>query len=685
MPFSVSNKLLMQFIIETKQSLKNLEKVQKSTKKLSEENRKLALAAREAAKRKRDLAKATRKVGRGFISAGTKVRSFIAALTGIGALAGGVFILGKAVRKMVEDTVAGVKASAKLDAVLKTTGFSAGLTKMQLDDMSLALSQVTTFSQTEITEGQGILATFTKIGDKVFPRATEAAMDMATVFGQTLQQSAIQLGMALQDPIGAVGRLKRVGVDFNEEQKKMIREFVEMNDVAAAQDVILQGLEGQVGGTSKAIGDTLIGSIEQLVQGFSLMFEQIGFLITEIPSLTIAVDNMNDAINGFTNMPLGEKFQHIADALIKATTDFTLFWITVGPVLDAFVAWFLRKPLVIGVALDFLSRALATLALRIELLGLKWTKFFRDFGAGDIDPVMDFLELLGVAPGGKIGSAIIKHLTPKAPGAKDEPGEIPLDERISNLQAEIDTLAENDPLRGSLEDIVKNVSDSVDNMMDKIGLGVLDAEAAKAWEEKILGFITEEMLEPWTKYLIERNRKDAEEQEKIKKRQEAIKKLTNSWLDRVSQFTQKLEKAGVDLQALGRGMGLAMAETRSMRDIVGQAIASTLATEAEEWMSDVVGGFIKKQFGEAGEQSGLGEGMTALLGGVVGGWVGGAVMKLFNKKPKVPKKPIPVKVVNWGDMTQQLLKASTRRAVSPMITTGGNSVMSANFSREARI
>jgi len=193
MPFSVSNKLLMQFIIETKQSLKNLEKVQKSTKKLSEENRKLALAAREAAKRKRDLAKATRKVGRGFISAGTKVRSFIAALTGIGALAGGVFILGKAVRKMVEDTVAGVKASAKLDAVLKTTGFSAGLTKMQLDDMSLALSQVTTFSQTEITEGQGILATFTKIGDKVFPRATEAAMDMATVFGQTLQQSAIQL------------------------------------------------------------------------------------------------------------------------------------------------------------------------------------------------------------------------------------------------------------------------------------------------------------------------------------------------------------------------------------------------------------------------------------------------------------------------------------------------------------
>ena len=142
------NKLMMKLIIEMRDSIKSLEKLQKKTKKATDDTKKLAQAAREAAKRKRALAKATRKVGRGFIGAGTKVRSFIAALTGIGALAGGVFILGKAVRKMVEDTVAGVKASAKLDAVLKTTGFSAGLTKMQLDDMSLALSQVTTFSQT---------------------------------------------------------------------------------------------------------------------------------------------------------------------------------------------------------------------------------------------------------------------------------------------------------------------------------------------------------------------------------------------------------------------------------------------------------------------------------------------------------------------------------------------------------
>ena len=676
-----SNALMMKLIFEMKDSLKSLEKLQKRTKKATDETKKLARAARDAAKKKRELARTTRMVGRRFVGAGTKVRSFIAALTGIGALAGGVFILGKAVRKMVEDTVAGVKASAKLEAVLKTTGFSAGFTKMQLDDMSLALSQVTTFAQTEITEGQGILATFTKISDEAFPRATEAAMDMATVFGQTLQQSAIQLGMALQDPIGAVGRLKRVGVDFNEEQKKMIREFVEMNDVAAAQDVILQGLEGQVGGTSRAIGDTLIGSIEQLGNGFSLMFEQIGFLITEIPSLTVAVDNMNDAINGFTNMPLGEKIQNISTAMTNAISNITSMWLVAGPTLEVLAMWFLKKPLAMAVSIDFLSRALTKLMLRIDLLILKFQKLIRDVSAGDIDPILEILEFLGIAPGGQIGSILLKNLTPKPKGATDQPGEIPLDQRIANTQAQIDALT--DPLEGSLEDVFANITDSVDNIMDKIGLGFLDADQTME-TNKLLNDWVEKTTQAWTDYVIEMNRKDAEEQEKIAKRQEAIKKLTGSWLDRVSQFTQKLEKAGVDLQALGRGMGSAIAETRSMRDIVGQAVSSTLATEAEEMMTDFVGGFIKKQFGETGVESGLGQGMTALLGGVAGGLVGGLVGKLFRKKPKPVTKPIPVKVVNWGDMTQQLLKVSARRAVSPMITSGGNIGMSSTFNRDMR-
>ena len=70
----------------------------------------------------------------------------------------------------------------------------------------------------------------------------------------------------------------------------------------------------------------------------------------------------------------------------------------------------------------------------------------------------------------------------------------------------------------------------------------------------------------------------------------------------------------------------------------------------------------------------------------MGGFVGGFIFdRLFRKKkPPTQEKPVPVKVVNWGDMTQELLKASARRAVSPMIASPGNSMMSTDFSRDTR-
>lgn len=56
----------------------------------------------------------------------------------------------------------------------------------------------------------------------------------------------------------------------------------------------------------------------------------------------------------------------------------------------------------------------------------------------------------------------------------------------------------------------------------------------------------------------------------------------------------------------------------------------------------------------------------------------------YSKDTPTETKPVPVKVVNWGDMTQELLKASARRAVSPMIASPGNSMMSSDFSRDTR-
>ena len=97
----------------------------------------------------------------------------------------------------------------------------------------------------------------------MFPDAIEQALNMSTVFGQDLQQSMVQLGTALNDPIQGIGRLRRIGISFTEQQKNQIQTLMEANDVLGAQQVIIAELEREIGGVARAMGAGDIGVIEK--------------------------------------------------------------------------------------------------------------------------------------------------------------------------------------------------------------------------------------------------------------------------------------------------------------------------------------------------------------------------------------------------------------------------------------
>ena len=67
-----------------------------------------------------------------------------------------------------------------------------------------------------------------------FDRATLAALDMAAVFGGDGAGNAIKLGKALNDPIKGISALTRVGIQFTQEQKNMIKAMVETSDASAS-------------------------------------------------------------------------------------------------------------------------------------------------------------------------------------------------------------------------------------------------------------------------------------------------------------------------------------------------------------------------------------------------------------------------------------------------------------------
>lgn len=173
-------------------------------------------------------------------------------------------------------------AEKRLEQVIKATGGAAGLTADELKRMASELQKVTTFGDEALIEVEGLFLTFTNIGKEALPDALEAAADMSVMFGQDLKQSAIQLGTALNDPIEGVGRLRRIGISFTEEQKESIKRFMEQNDIMSAQKVILDELANEFGGVARGEAQTMTGSIQQMKNAVGDAAEAIGEVLSPV-------------------------------------------------------------------------------------------------------------------------------------------------------------------------------------------------------------------------------------------------------------------------------------------------------------------------------------------------------------------------------------------------------------------
>jgi hypothetical protein len=138
-------------------------------------------------------------------------------------------------------------------------------------------------------------------------------MNMSTMFGQDLQQSVIQLGTALNDPIQGVGRLRRIGISFTEQQKEQIRVLMEQNDLYGAQRVILDELQVEIGGTARAVGEEYAGKVAQLKNAFGDLQEVMGAVMADrmepmLPLMTRMIENLSNWI---------KKKQELKDAYEK--------------------------------------------------------------------------------------------------------------------------------------------------------------------------------------------------------------------------------------------------------------------------------------------------------------------------------------------------------------------------------
>ena len=237
-------------------------------------------------------------------------------------MAGGAFFAARGIisgmRSVVNAAAEQELAEKKLEAVLKSTGYAAGLQATELKNLASQLQKNTMFGDEAIIGAESLMLTFTKVGKDVFPDAIETVLNMSTAMGTDLQSSVVQLGKALNDPITGISALSRVGVQLTEDQKDQIKSFTEVGDIASAQKVILGELETQFGGLAEAAGDTMAGSMQQASNAMGDAGEQIGSLLA--PAVTNIAEwfgeaavSVGDFFGGLTQTPLEKTIKELQD------------------------------------------------------------------------------------------------------------------------------------------------------------------------------------------------------------------------------------------------------------------------------------------------------------------------------------------------------------------------------------
>jgi hypothetical protein len=202
-------------------------------------------------------------------------RTAQASMVGLAAAGAAAFKFGG---DALEEAREAQKVGAQTDAVLRSTGKAAKVTARDIGRLTGRLSDMAGVDDELIQGGANTLLTFTNIrnevgkGNKIFDRATLAALNMSTALGSDLGGASIQLGKALNDPVKGVTALGRAGVQFSEDQKKAIKTMVESGDTLGAQKLVLKELDTQFRGSARAQAT----EADKLQVAFGNLQEEVG-------------------------------------------------------------------------------------------------------------------------------------------------------------------------------------------------------------------------------------------------------------------------------------------------------------------------------------------------------------------------------------------------------------------------
>lgn len=202
----------------------------------------------------------------GAFSSILKPLSFV----GLGTSLGAIF------SSIKDKTTEAQRSVNQLNAVLRLTGESAGLTAKQIGDIGEEIKGKSVFGSGDIRDAATALLRFRSIQGDVFKDILKLAPDAATVLGVTLPEAAEKLGRAFTDPERGLRSFKQVGFEISEQQVDLAARLRESGDVAGSQRIVFEALRKTMAGAGEADTQGLLGASSRLDRAISDLQKTLG-------------------------------------------------------------------------------------------------------------------------------------------------------------------------------------------------------------------------------------------------------------------------------------------------------------------------------------------------------------------------------------------------------------------------
>ena len=308
----------------------------------------------------------------------TAFSSLVRANTGsIALFVGGITALTVAMSKVISLGSALERQMLVFNATIQSTNRQSEATAHSLNALAESFESVTLASLEGARSAVGIMMTFENISVDMFEGILFAAQGLSEVFGGALEQNARLLARALDEPARNLDSLRRIGVQFTDEQRDMIRIMEAAGMKAEAQAIIWERV-GVFQDVAKESAQGLAGAMDSLGSEIQKTYESIS---TNIATSSILADTINELAKAVKNL---RDNQELLYPLLNG--------------IDVVMKMFAKTTVVLANNIDLVTMAVGVLASAIALKGAVSLTIFTT-------------SLLATAAGAKTAAESIRGLT----------------------------------------------------------------------------------------------------------------------------------------------------------------------------------------------------------------------------------------------------------------------------------